>query len=128
MRSLLAASVLVASCALTGCSSAGASQDDVIGRPVTLVPGQTVPLPAGAGLSFKAVESDSRCPPGVQCIQAGEATVLFELRPAGGEAQPLRLTTTPPADRGAAGGWRIKLLELDHGAPPRATVQIVPPN
>lgn len=109
---------------LAGCTSPGAAEETGPDRIATLAPGETIALSGEVRLRFVSVESDSRCPPRVQCIHAGEATLLFELGPASGGRHALRLTTTPPADHGVAGAWQLKLRGLDHGAPPRATVQI----
>ncbi|MFC0677457.1 hypothetical protein ACFFGH_06275 [Lysobacter korlensis] len=124
---------MLAGCALAGCTSAGpagqtdqanASAGATTAETVTLAPGNAAPLPAGAQLRFVSVESDSRCPPQVQCIHAGEAVLLFELKPGNGKPEPLRLTTTPPADRVSVRGWQLTLLELDRSSPPKATLRL----
>lgn len=70
--------------------------------------------------------SDSRCPLGVQCIQAGEAILRFELE-AGGRRHPFELSTVAPRNAAAVDGRRVRLLEATRDTPPRARVTVDPP-
>lgn len=97
------------------------------GEAITLQPGQRVALPDAASLRYVAVTADSRCPPVVQCIRAGDADVAFEFVPAGGSARLVTLNTAhaPIAPIGTW-RWRLRLLSLESGESPRATVRIDP--
>jgi len=80
---------------------------------------------SGAGMTFKAVQRDSRCPKGVRCIRAGEAVVVLELREGADETSTL--TFDVPPDGGASQsvrGYRIEILSLDPQA--EADVEIAP--
>lgn len=108
--------------ALAGCTTGAGEPDYSPGSAAVLKPGESLVLPGDARLRYVEVAADSRCPPGVQCIRAGDATVRFELE-AGGAPEPLLLTIPGNPARTLA-GWRIELLGLDFGAPPAATVRV----
>lgn len=109
--------------ALTGCSSAGLRMAS--GTPIVLSPGQQAVLPDDATLTYVNVAADSRCPPKVQCIRAGDADVVFEHRPAGGDARRLTLNL-PEAPSAPLGGFTLRILALEFGERPKATVQVDP--
>ncbi|HET7234105.1 MAG TPA: hypothetical protein VFJ16_29095 [Longimicrobium sp.] len=68
---------------------------------------------------FTGVESDSRCPVGVQCIRAGEARVRLELRLPGREPEVVILATEGAQPRHASyDAYDVHLMGLD---PPRRT-------
>lgn len=81
-------------------------------------------LPDGAGLRYVEVVADSRCPPGVNCIRAGDAEVRFEVEMASGEVRPLTLNT-PERPTTIIGDWRVELQQLAFGEAPPATVRVV---
>lgn len=91
--------------------------------------GQQIGLPDGARLRYVGVADDSRCPPGVQCIRAGDANAVFDFVGEPGKAAqaPHRITvnTDPPATA-TIGHWQLRLLALAFGQSPTATVQIDP--
>jgi hypothetical protein len=97
----------------------------VPGTTFTLAPGGIAALPGGDRLRYAAVTADSRCPPDVQCVWAGEATVAFDVLPAGGMPQRISLVL-PREPVAVAGAWRIHLLELARGEAPAATVRVDP--
>ncbi|GAA5079900.1 hypothetical protein [Lysobacter panacisoli] len=88
----------------------------------SLRPGQSIDLPGHARLRYVGTFDDSRCPPDVQCIHAGDAEVRLRVeREAGAEdviihASDATARTTAP--------WRITLLRLAHGAAPVATLRV----
>lgn len=90
---------------------------------VQLVPGQRVVLPGGDAVRYVTPVSDSRCPLGVQCIQAGEATLRFELE-AEGRVHPFELSTAAPRDAVLIDGRRVRLLDATRDAPPRARLGV----
>lgn len=86
-----------------------------IGEEVSLKIGEALHIEGSdkAGFMFSSVENDSRCPRGLDCIQAGAATILIE-----------EMNVTPkqvniPAKMGKSGvffnikGARIKVISLD---------------
>lgn len=106
---------------LGACASGGAGA--VPGKAFSLMPGESVVLPDHATLRYLRVSQDSRCPPGVQCIRAGDADVEFEFTPAGGAAAQVGVNT-PESPVAMVPGWRLQLLSLEFGDSPRATVRL----
>lgn len=68
----------------------------------------------GLELRFKYLQSESRCPEGVQCIQAGEAVLIFEARAGNDDPISLLLSTDPDRSAGIVGPYQIHL----HGVTP----------
>ena len=83
------------------CPATTAGQTVSPGQESELAPGQTVTI-AGTGLSLRFVEivADSRCPTGVQCIWAGEASALVEISYQDSVNQ--RVLTVPGSSTGQA--------------------------
>jgi hypothetical protein len=106
---------------LTGCS--GTALRLASGTPTVLSPGQQAVLPDNATLAYVAVAADSRCRPDVQCIRAGDADVVFEHRSAGGDARRLTLNL-PEAPSAPIGDFTLRILALEFGDQPKATVQV----
>ncbi len=104
-----------------GCASAGDAPP--LGREVTLQRGARLALPDDASLRYVAVTADSRCPPDVQCIRAGDADVAFEFVSRHGEASVITINTvnSPTA---AIGEWQLHLVSLGSGDAPGATVKV----
>lgn len=81
------------------------------------------PLPKGATatlvgdrltVTFERVESDSRCPLGVQCIRAGEAKVQLQLRLPGQAPEEVILATDGAQPRYATyGAYDLHLVSLE---------------
>ena len=104
---------------LAGCATASGSGPGIApGTPATLSAGESVTLPDASVLTYVGVTSDSRCPPKVQCIQAGSAVVAFRH---GGHEFTLETGKSTTTDLGA---WRLSLVALDFAAPPKATVRV----
>lgn len=124
-RSLaLACLVSCAAGTLPGCAS-GDVRTATPGQPMTLQAGEQVVLPGDAALRYIGVTADSRCPPGVQCIRAGDADVAFEFTPAGGAPVAINVNI-PESPAATPGDWRLQLLSLEFGDAPAATVQVDP--
>lgn len=84
-----------------------------LGVPFTLAPGQSVVINGEAlTVEFQAVTSDSRCPTGVQCIWAGNATVAVVLSK-DGKAAGFELNTTVEPRSANYLNYNIELLELN---------------
>ena len=112
-------SILLPLALLAGCATAsGGGRMLAPGVPATLSVGDTVALPDASTLTYVGVTSDSRCPPNVQCIQAGSAVLAFRH---GGHAFTLETGKSTTTDLGA---WRLTLVSLDFSEPPKATVRI----
>ena len=80
---------------------------------------------AGAGLSvtFTALVSDSRCPPGVQCIQAGNAVITVALARTG--SAPVTLTLGTDGPKSARSGNRsVELVTVSRGQAPIAQLKV----
>ena len=123
LRSWVLSSILV-SIHLGGCASTGTTPTVALGQPVVMMPGERVQLPSRANLRYVAVAADSRCPPNVQCIQAGDADVVFEFTPAAASTQRITLNTAAQPATTPLGDWQLRLIALGFGAAPTATVQV----
>lgn len=117
MSRLLALGVIAA---LSGCASSGAVG---AGQVFTLAVGQQVSLPDAATLRYAGIANDSRCPPKVQCIRAGDADVLFDYRRGGATAARIVLNTER-ARSAAIGAWRLQLIDLARGDAPDVTLRV----
>ncbi len=74
----------------------------VDGATVALMPGQTASLTNGGTLRYVRLVNDSRCPPDVQCVWAGDAVIALQWMPATGTARGLELHLNPRADAGSS--------------------------
>jgi hypothetical protein len=106
---------------LTGCATTGAV---TTGSDFMLAAGEQVALPDASRLHYIGIANDSRCPPDVTCIRAGDADVLFD-RAVPGSA-PSRITLNTERTRSAAlGTWQLQLIDLAaRGNPPSVTLRI----
>ena len=95
---------------LAGCASPSSVTDQYMNASVTLQPERTVAVGRTAVLRYDGA-ADSRCPPGVQCVWAGELAYKFTLTsPAGKEM--FGLTAAKPAFAASTvAGLRIALGE-----------------
>jgi len=122
-----AAALLSGILAMTACAHAGqdpaASKAVTPGQSFALARGESASLPDRSRLRFVAISADSRCPPKVQCVWAGDAVLEFEWTGADGAKSALSFNTVGDA-RKSAGGWRIEVQGLDFAAPPNATLKI----
>ena len=117
------ASMFLLTVAMLGCASGGTSRSVPLGQAFTLQPGERVSLPGDASLRYLTIANDSRCPPDVQCIRAGDADVLFEFTPAGGTVGTIILNTERMTSA-SIGAWQLQLVKLEQGDAPRATVRV----
>lgn len=109
--------------ALSACASGGSGASAGGGLNPTLKPGERIALSDRSQLRYLGVSNDSRCPPNVQCIRAGDADVNFEFAPVAGAVQPLTFNTER-ATVLSAGTWTIELTGLAPGDAPAATLKI----
>lgn len=93
------------------------------GEFVGLAVGERFTLPDAAQVHYVGIANDSRCPPAVQCLRAGDADVLFDLIVPGAEPSRIVLNTerAPAAD---AGPWRLHLAQLAPGEHPLVTLRV----
>lgn len=91
----------------------------------TLRPGERHDI-AGAGtLRYERLVNDSRCPPDVQCVWAGDAIVAFSWTPATGAATTFELHTgLEPRSHALGDGRTLVLQALARGDAPAATLRI----
>ena len=98
--------------------------------PLTLIPGGHAQLPDGSRLAYLQLVNDSRCPPGVQCIWAGNAEILMRWTPAhGGHGEDFPLNTSTFGGKpvsATVGTFEIHLRALERGTAPAATFEIKP--
>jgi hypothetical protein len=113
---------LLATCALmalSACATGGVTP----GQDFAMATGERVALPDASTLHYLGIANDSRCPPDVQCIRAGDADVLFDYAVAAGA--PARVVLNTERTRATAiGRWRLQLLDLAPGPSPRVSVRI----
>ena len=96
---------------------------------LTLGIGEKATLAGGSRLTYLSLVNDSRCPPGVQCIWAGDAEISLRWEPAGGgKSTTFSLHTNPIQDHGQTGqdvgSLHITLQTLERGIAPKATLGI----
>jgi hypothetical protein len=95
------------------------------GQSTSLAQGESVRLSDGATLKYVSVPQDSRCPPGVQCIRAGDADIEFAFTPAGGSAMTVS-PNLPEAPTKDIGHFKLTVESLAFGDAPAVTVRIDP--
>ena len=126
-----AAAAVLATVTLAACASAASGEDPAMrtmgfGAPTWVRHGDTVRLPDdGGSLRYVGVVQDSRCPPDVQCIRAGDADIAFEWSAGGAGAQKTIKFPDAPAWDGP-GSWRLTVLDLEFNPSPSVQVRIDP--
>jgi hypothetical protein len=107
----LAAATLLAGCTATSSTPttpATPTQDKPMNSSATLLPQRTVDVGPGATLRYDGA-ADSRCPPDVRCITAGELSYKFTLSGAAG-TETFGLSKEKPAfDASTFKGVRVSL-------------------
>lgn len=117
------AALLMCACASPGDGSAmGRSLQP--GAAASLARGETVSLPDHGSLHYLGVQNDSRCPPGVQCIRAGDADAAFEYRLSPSGSSQSVVLNTDHARTAAVGAWTLTLVALGPGVDGSAQVRI----
>lgn len=109
-------------------SSEDANVHEAATQTVTLGVGERATLADGSQLTYLRLVNDSRCPPDVQCVWAGDAEIRLRVQPKRGAASELSLHTSPLRGQGqteaTVGGLRIALQSLERGIAPKATLTI----
>ena len=119
---LLPLSLAACASSTAGGGSDGAKVAD--GASFAMQPGQSVTLADDSHLRYLRLINDSRCPPDVQCVWAGDAIVAFEWSPPGGTAQQFELHTGKDPRSHAIGSRRVSLESLERGDAPAATLVV----
>ena len=120
-----AALVLTLAACTTAPASPAADEPRVAdGASVTLAPGDSAQLADSSRIQYLELVSDSRCPPDVQCVWAGDAVIAMRLIPAAGAAQDFELHTMPKQRAFVFGRRTITLQSLERGDAPKATLQV----
>jgi hypothetical protein len=99
----------------------------VAGAPTWLAPGESATVEGSAvRIRFAGVLEDSRCPIGVNCVQAGRARVELHVRhSASSSEQRVEVEVgSAPAGEIAAAAYRLRAEALE--PTPRAEVRITP--
>ena len=94
------------------------------GQQFSMHPGEQVTLSDHGHLRYLRVVNDSRCPPGVNCIWAGDAEVAFEWAPAAGAMQAFSLHTGKDPKQQVIGARQLTLESLERGATPQAQLRV----
>jgi hypothetical protein len=108
--------VLAPACLIAACAVSPASTGGPLTTTVTLSPSKSTELGSGTTLRYDAV-NDSRCPPDVQCIQAGEISYQFTLHGAAGDETFALTRARPSFDAAKHAGVRVALGQA--AEPPR---------
>ncbi|MFL6658310.1 MAG: hypothetical protein ACJ8GW_09580 [Massilia sp.] len=116
---VLAATSLLAGCASSPSAAPASSpvKESSMNASVTIAPEQTVPATPTSTLRYDGVE-DSRCPPNVQCIRAGELAYKFTLTSSNNK-EMFGLTAAKPSFASAA----VAGLQVALGTNPVPKVQ-----
>ena len=96
---------------------------------LTLALGAHAKLPDGSQLAYLELVNDSRCPPNVQCIWAGNAEIRMRWTPTRGNGKEFSLNTMPVGGKATSatlGEFEIHLQALERGVAPAATFEIKP--
>ena len=115
---------------LTACSSHPAGSTDTPGNTVAdgtefnLQPGEAVTLADDSQLRYLRLVADSRCPPDVQCVWAGDATLEFSWTPATGTPEQFQLHSGLEPRSHDIGQRRLALKAVARGAEPAATLHV----
>ena len=132
MPAILRLFVPAALCALAACSSVSGHGMPAQVRiapegPFTMHPGERIAIAEAGILQYDGLISDSRCPPDVQCVWAGDAEIAFTFTPTGRAPDAFSLHTKPDAGLHVLGAARqLRLISLERGAAPAATLQVDP--
>ena len=109
MTSLIHA--LAAASLLAGCAAVPATppaKEPPMNTTVTLLPQSSVAVGSDATLQYDGV-NDSRCPPGVQCVWAGELAYMFTLTSPSGKESFALTAAKPGFAASAVAGLQVTL-------------------
>ena len=125
MRLLTALAFLtLAACTTAPATRAADAPRVADGASITLAPGESALLADDSRIEYLRLVNDSRCPPDVQCVWAGDAVIALRWMPASGAAQDFELHTLPRQRAFVVGTRTITLQALERGEAPKATLQV----
>jgi hypothetical protein len=112
----------IAACATSDADTATGAKPD--GATFNLGVGEQKRVDGGT-LAYRRLVKDSRCPPDVNCVWAGDAVIELAWTPAGGATQPFELHTgLEPRSHAIGSRRRVVLDALARGPQPAATLKI----
>ena len=82
------------------------------GQTFTMHAGERVTFADSSALRYLRVTNDSRCPPNVQCVWAGEAKIGVVIAQKGMAEETKVLTLASPDSQATAGNLRIRFVGL----------------
>jgi|CXWL01.2.fsa_nt_gi hypothetical protein len=118
---------LAAATLLAGCTATPApAKDTPMNSSATLLPQKTVDVAPGTTLRYEGA-NDSRCPPDVRCVVAGEIAYKFILNGAAGTEAFILSKARPAFDAATFKGVRVTLGETAEPAlrPSTASAPVV---
>ena len=117
--------ILFACAMLAACQAPGAGRVAAVPGEHHLEVGDFITLPDHSTLAYVRVVADSRCPPDVQCVWAGDAAIELQWTGNAGDARTVTLHSNPQAGENAAtlGGRKVSFAALARGTP-RASLRI----
>lgn len=120
------AALTLAACTTAPASPAADASRVADGASVVLAPGESAMLADDSRMDYVKLDGDSRCRPDVQCVWAGDATIVMRWTPAAGAmvAQDFVLHTTLDPKSFNTGSRTITLQALERGDAPKATLQV----
>ncbi len=111
--------VLIIAAAACGSGGSGLSG---LGDKLVLPIGGSIEVDTGGGkalVQFISLDADSRCPQGMECIVAGEATIILGLTLEDGSRRAFHVTIPPGASvRSEVAGFALTLTVLLPDPPP----------
>lgn len=111
--------------AATGCATAtGGAATYSPGDAVTLASGEQIVLPDSSTLKYVETRNDSRCPPGAQCIRAGDVEVVLDYQDAANATRTV-VANMPESMTTAMGDWTLELVKVEFGPTPPVTIRVV---
>lgn len=94
------------------------------GQTFTMYAGERITFADASALRYVRVTNDSRCPPNVQCVWAGDAEVAFEWISGNGAVTAFSLHTGKDPKQQMLGERRLTLTSLARGEAPDAELRI----
>ena len=116
--------LLFAACASPAAGAGDGLRSVADGGAFSLAVGERVKLADDSTLHYVKLVNDSRCPPNVQCVWAGDAIIALEWTPASGAAQQVELHTGKEPRSQAIGTRTLRLVTLERGPAPAAQLKL----
>ena len=126
VRPALAAGMFatLSACAMVSANGGNGGRMIGDGQEFAMHSGDQVTLADHSTLRYVRLVGDSRCPPDVKCIWAGDAEVAFQWTAQNATPQSFSLHTGKDPKQQAVGERRLTLLSLARGSAPDAQLRI----